>query len=137
MPAWTKDFLGKGWKFPVSVNRTTGRVEMSAYDEDIREAIEIILRTRKGERVMLPAFGSNLHQYVFGVMDYTMITSVKDEVTEALTLWEPRITNVEVEVETPDNGDGGFIVHIAYVVRNTNNPYSLVFPFYLTEGNES
>jgi len=134
MPSWTKDFLGKGWHFPVAVDRATGKVEISAYDEDIREAIQIILMTKRGERVMRPEFGSRLHEYVYEVLNYTTINSIKNEVIDTLTYWEPRIKDVDVQIEPVTNDNGGFCVHIAYTVRSTNNPYSLVFPFYLTEG---
>lgn len=57
---FAKDFLGTGWKFPVEVDEITGRIKMSSYEEDIQEAIGIILKTRKGERMMRPDFGCEL-----------------------------------------------------------------------------
>lgn len=131
-----KGFLGRGWKYPVEADKVTGKIKMSEYEEDIAEAIRIILFTRKGERVMRPEFGSNLHEFVFAVMDYTTINRIINEVKDCLTLWEPRITDVEVEVHRQDLETGGFIINISYVVRNTNNPYSLVFPYFMTEGIE-
>ena len=37
-----KEFLGVGWKFPVNVD-AKGDIQMSEYEEDIKEAIWIIL----------------------------------------------------------------------------------------------
>ena len=47
-----KEFLGRGLKFPLQVDPRTGKLAMADQEEDIREAIGIILRTGRGERVM-------------------------------------------------------------------------------------
>ena len=51
---------------------------------------------------------------------------------EALILWEPRITDVEVHTYVAESGK--LNIEIGYVVRSTNNPYNLVYPFYINEG---
>ena len=130
---WAKGFLGVGWKFPVSVDGTTGRVRISQYEEDIQEAIRIILMTRKGERVMRPDFGCGLQDYLFAGMDYNTATQMRLEIQRALTEWEPRITDVEVGVEM-DNGT--LLIHVSYIVRATNNPFNVVYPYFLSEGAE-
>jgi phage baseplate assembly protein W len=131
---WAKDFLGVGWKFPVRVDETTGRVRTSAYEEDIQEAIRIIIMTRKGERVMRPEFGCGLQDYIFAGMDYDTATQMRLEVQRALTDWEPRITEVEVQVELEH---GRLMIHVAYVVRATNNPFNIVYPYFMSEGTEA
>jgi phage baseplate assembly protein W len=128
-----KSFLGVGWKFPIKVDETTGRIRTSQYEEDIQEAIRIIIMTGKGERMMRPDFGCGLQRYLFAGMDYDTITQMRLEVQEALMHWEPRITDVEVNVE--ENG-GRLMIHVAYVVRATNNPFNLVYPYFLSEGTE-
>ena len=50
-------FLGKGFAFPVSVDPACGRFRTAEYEEDIQQAIYMILMTRRGERVMRPDFG--------------------------------------------------------------------------------
>ena len=62
------------------------------------------------------------------------ITSlIEDAVEEALILWEPRITDINVTAQVAD-ADGKLNISINYVVRTTNNPYNLVYPFYINEG---
>ena len=130
---FAKSFLGTGCKFPIQVDEATGRVMTSRYEEDIQEAIRIIVMTGKGERVMRPDFGCGLREYLFQGLDYETVTQMRAEIEEALTGWEPRITDVEVDV-IPD--DGKMLIRVSYVVRSTNNPFNLVFPYYLTEGTE-
>jgi phage baseplate assembly protein W len=127
-----KDFLGKGWKFPVQVD-SSGRIALSQFEEDIREAIRIILLTGKGDRVMRPEFGAGLRDYVFETMSATNIGAIQAAIQDALIEWEPRIELLSVNVE-PDLGDvGKLLVDIDYLVRATNNQFNLVFPFYISQ----
>lgn len=127
-------FLGRGFKFPIQVDEITGKMKTSSYEEDIKEAIYLILMTKKGERIMNPEFGCGVHDYAFGTMDYTSLSMMERAVREALALWEPRIIDVEVNLTVDDEKEGCVIISIDYTVRSTNNPYNLVFPFYMNEG---
>ena len=131
-----RDFLGRGWSFPMGVDPATGRVVSASSEEDIRQAIRLILGTGKGERMMRPEFGCSLRSFVFDHMDYTTQTQLEREAQEALIRWEPRITDVQVRVERDPGDDGCVLLHISYVVRATNNPYNLVYPYYINEGLE-
>ena len=128
-------FLGKGFAFPVAVDPSSGRFRTAEHEEDIRQAIYIILMTRRGERVMRPEFGCGIHDFAFETMDYGTISQMEDSVREALIRWEPRIRDVNVEI-APEEEAGRLRISLSYVVRATNNPYNLVYPFYLNEGIE-
>jgi len=134
MAADAKSFLGRGWKFPITVNKKTGRIEMSEYEDDIKEAISIILQTRRGERVMLPEFGCDIHNFLFGLTDYTTLVQMESVVSDALVRWEPRITGIEVSAVPDRVEDGRVNIAVKYTVRSTNNAFNLVYPFYLSEG---
>lgn len=127
-------FLGRGWKFPVSVDATTGKFLLSEGEEDIAEAIRIILMTSRGERVMRPDFGCGLKDYVFAAMDETSLRLMESDIREAITVWEPRVTQVEVDVAIDPEDVGRLSIHVSYVVRSTNNLFNQVYPFYLEEG---
>ena len=133
-PSDSKSFLGTGFRFPVQVDPLTGRVCTSSEEEDIREAIRIILGTQPGERPMLPSFGCNINNYVFGTTDYTSLMLMKREVESSLIMWEPRIKDIEVQIVRSPEDDGALLIEIGYVVRSTNNPFNLVYPFYISEG---
>lgn len=133
----TKDFLGKGWHFPVHVDVQTGKIKTASYEEDISQAIKIILMTTPGERMFRPKFGCDIKKYVFGLVDTNNLTLIQSEVKRALIQWEPRIKDIEVTINNQDGAKNYFDIHVAYVVRVTNNLYNKVFPFYLDEGVES
>lgn len=128
------DFWGKGLKFPVSVNNVTGRFEMSSDEEDIKESIYIILMTQKGERLLMPNFGSKINNYVFEVMNETNLTLMANNIKSAIQTYEKRIGNVNVNVEMDKLNKGKLIFDISYIVNKTNEVGNMVFPFYLQEG---
>ncbi|MEK7729840.1 MAG: GPW/gp25 family protein [candidate division KSB1 bacterium] len=130
-----REFLGVGWKFPVGVDRL-GNIALSRHEEDIKEAMCIILGTAKGERMMRPTFGCGIHDLVFAPINTATIAQVEQDVREALILWEPRIDMLLVEVsrDPKEIALGRLLISIDYRVRATNTQFNLVYPFYLTEG---
>ena len=133
-PTEDKAFLGVGWSYPVMTD-SSGEVALSAYEEDIREAIWIILGTSPGERIMRPDFGAGLRALTFEPINATTVALSKHRVEEALILWEPRIDKITVEV-APEPTMGRLLIDIHYRVRATNSFYNLVYPFYLLEGRQ-
>jgi len=125
------EFLGVGWAFPATTV-PPGDVAMAEYDEDVRQAVKIILGTAPGERAMRPDFGAGLPALVFEPMSATTLELARHRVEEALVLWEPRIDSIEVGV-TADGTVGRLNIEVHYRVRATNTFYNLVYPFYLTE----
>ncbi len=126
-----KEFLGKGWKFPVRINHK-GEFEISKYEEDIKESILIILKTAKGERFLHPDFGCGIYDYVFSPINSTNLSLIQTEVENALKLFEPRI-EVEKVSASPKN-ENLILIEIDYFVRSTNSRRNMVYPFYLKEG---
>lgn len=128
-----KEFLGRGWSFPVAIDMG-GQIRMSEYEEDIKEAIRIILGTAKGERVMRPDFGCGIHDLVFAPINNTTVMLVEKDVQDTLTQWESRIELLKVEATAERAGEGKLLISIDYRVRSTNHRFNLVYPFYLKEG---
>ncbi len=95
----TSDFLGKGWKFPISVQ--DGKIATSEGEDNIKESVMIVLSTAKGERVMRPDFGCEINELTFAVNDTSTATLVAFHVEEALEKWEPRIEVLDVSA-SPD-----------------------------------
>ena len=125
-----QDFLGKGWRFPITLD-DQGGIGEAQYEDSIRQAIWMILGTAPGERMMRPDFGCGIHDLVFAVNNAATAGQVAQAVRAALIRWEPRI-DVENVTASPDPIQPNcLLIQIAYRVRSTNNPFNLVFPFYL------
>jgi phage baseplate assembly protein W len=130
-----KDFLGSGWKFPPRLD-ARGRIELVHQEQDIDEAIRIILMTRKGERPMRPEFGSDLHEIVFAPNDASTAGLARRYVFEALARWEPRIEVQEVTAEFDADNPSRLMIEISYSIPATNSDRNLVFPFYVIPGED-
>jgi Bacteriophage baseplate protein W len=128
-----KSFLGCGWYFPPNID-ADGSIADAVYEEDIDQAIWIILGTNPGERVMRPDFGAGLNKFIFEPINSTTMEKLKSRVEESLIAWEPRIDVKEVTVE-PDRAERNrLLIDVRYRVRATNSVRNLVYPFYLQEG---
>ena len=127
------EFHGTGWKFPIKINNRGG-LSYSNGEEDIEEAIWIILGTSKGERLMMPDFGCGIHDLVFAPLNPTTIGDVEYHVKEALIKWEPRIDFLNVRVDQEREEPNKLLIRIDYRVRANNAYYNIVYPFYFTEG---
>jgi uncharacterized protein len=125
-------FLGVGWAFPVCPQG--GDTATAAHEEDIRQAIRIILGTNPGERVMRPDFGAGLNAFVFEPLSATTLEALRTRVNEALVDWEPRIEVEEVAVTADAREEGRVLIEVAYRVRASQSRHNLVYPFYLEEG---
>lgn len=130
-----KDFQGTGWKFPLRIDGL-GNIAFSHGEEDVREAIWVILSTARGERVMRPDFGCGIHDLVFAPINTGTLAIVEANVREALTLFEPRIDVLTVNASAKEAEHGRLLISIDYRIRTTNSEFNLVFPFYLKEGRE-
>ncbi len=126
-------FLGVGWAFPPGVE-ADGTIAEAAYEEDIRQAIRIIMFTNPGERVMRPDFGAGLKALVFEPVNTSTLAAARKRVEDALTLWEPRIDVLDVAVTTDPPERNLLRIEVSYRVRATNTVENLVYPFYLEEG---
>jgi len=129
-----KSFLGRGWKFPVQIDPTTGLIAMSEMEQDIKESIFIILKTALGERLMRPEFGCGIHDLVFSSMSTMTLGLFESRVREAINRWESRVEILRLDVFTKEPDRGKLEINLSCQVRDTNTEFNLVFPFYLTEG---
>ena len=125
-------FLGTGWAFPVRLD-DSGDVALVSHDEDIHQAVVLILETSLGERAMRPSFGAGLGALAFEPLNTRTAALARHRVETALVSWEPRIDSITVKVNAVPQ-EGRLDIDIRYRVRNINTFYNLVYPFYLQEG---
>lgn len=127
------DFLGTGWAFPPKPDGRGG-IALVSGDEDIKQAIWIILSTPIGQRVMRPTFGSRLHELVFAPANAETFGLAEMYVQDALTFWEPRIEVLDVTARTDPEQRHVLLIEIRYRVKATHDERSLVYPFYRIPG---
>ena len=126
----SSEILGSGLSFPLHVD-ARGGLALTRGEEDIEQAIELILATAPGEREMRPEFGCAVHDLVFDTVDAAMIGKLETAIRAALDRWEPRIDVEDLEFDLGGVAEGRLLITIAYRVRATNNARNLVYPFYV------
>ena len=125
-----KDFLGRGLRFPVSIN-LNGGVSSSQLEENVRQSLFVILGTAQGERVTRPNFGCRIHDLMFAPNN--PMTSARAEVfcAEAIYKFEPRIEKVTCAANAHPDEPNRLDIRIEYVIAGKNDKRNLVYPFYL------
>ncbi|MEO0974667.1 MAG: GPW/gp25 family protein, partial [Pseudomonadota bacterium] len=133
MAGLRREFLGRGWKFPIRPNGRGG-LSYSAEDQSISEAIWIILSTPVGTRVMRPEFGCGIHDLTFASSDPNTVARVNQSVQQALVRYEPRIDVLGVRAVNNPETPNTLMINVDYRVRANNAVRNLVYPFYIGEG---
>ena len=126
----TREFVGRGWAFPLRAD-ASGDIALVSHDREIEESIRLILGTAYGERPMRPEFGCAIHDYIYAGADAATAAQIGFEVRASLKRWEPRIDVRDVKVTIDDTDRSLLYIDIRYTIQSTNDPRNLVFPFYV------
>jgi len=129
-------FLGTGWGFPPSFDTVVNTVIMTSDEADIQLSLQILLATRKGERVMVPDYGCNLDEMLFEPMTTTFKTYIREMIKTAILYYEPRIDLSSIQVDDSRETEGVILIILNYTVRTTNSRFNFVYPYYKNEGTE-
>lgn len=100
------------------------------YDLDaIKQSVKNIVLTNKGEKLFKPEVGGNITSYLFENVDVFTAVSIRTDIERALSLHEPRISDITVQVT--DNMDKNeYYITIGFKI--INNPQPLQVEFELT-----
>ena len=130
-----REFLGRGLRFPVSVN-LNGGVSSSQLEENVRQSIFIILGTAPGERLNRPTFGCQIHDLMFAPNNDLTAARAEIYCEEAIYKFEPRIERVACRAQPNADEPNRLDIRIEYVISGKNVERNLVFPFYLKADEE-
>ncbi len=130
-----RDFLGKGLRFPVSIN-LNGGVSSSQLEENVRQSIFIILGTAPGERINRPQWGCQIHDLMFAPNNELTAATAEVYCEEAIYKFEPRVEKVACRAAPNSDEPNRLDIRIEYVIAGKNDKRNLVFPFYLRSEEE-
>jgi len=107
-----------GWPL-LPVPDTAGRLRWPSLEESVRQSIEVLLRTRPGERLMRPELGAGLAELLHEPNTLTTRRRIRDRIAEALEQWERRIAVDRIEVWEVPERPTEVRVEIAWRLRRT------------------
>jgi phage baseplate assembly protein W len=103
-----------------------GRLNYPAtLEESVRQAIQVILRTRPGEQLRHAEFGAGLEAFLHEPNTLATRRRIRDRVEESLRRWETRIVLDLVEVREVEGAPTAVRVEIAYRLRRTGAPQQM------------
>ena len=72
----------------------------------IRRSVRNLVQTIPGERFFNPLLGSSVYESLFDLYDFGVSTLIEEEILATLENFEPRVDNVNVQVEPrPDQNN--------------------------------
>jgi len=116
------DFLGQDTVLPIS-----GKFKTVTGINTVVQDIQILLGTVPGERVHRPLYGCRLYTRVWDNIDDVANSGVID-IRDAIIEFEPRVDLTEVGAKI-DRTSGRVSFQVSFVIKDTNTPLNLVFPF--------
>tara|TARA_R110000824_G_scaffold74657_1_gene189673 strand:- start:2201 stop:2686 length:486 start_codon:yes stop_codon:yes gene_type:complete len=95
-------------------------------DYDIRAietSIRNIFNTKPGEKILNPAFGLDLNQYLFEPISEDTAREIGNTILEQLPLYEPRVILNSIDIVAKENNNE-YIVTMSITVPELNNLYT-------------
>ena len=81
----------------------------------VAQSIKGLLLTRRGERPFQPEIGSGLQNLLFEPLDFASAGTIKQEIRETLSRYEPRAYVEQLRCE-PDYDNNGYNVELQYTI---------------------
>jgi phage baseplate assembly protein W len=124
------EVFGRGIGFPPRVG-PDGRVAWSEGEDNVREGIEIVLKTEPGERLQLPDFGGGLASQLFEPNTTATRQQLADRIARALAAWEPRVAVESIQVDPDPTDPSAATATVAYRLVATQAPDRLRLSLFL------
>ncbi len=132
----SSEIIGSGLAFPLGVD-ARGGIALARGEDDIDQALHLILSTAPGERPMRPEFGCAVHDHVFEVLDASAFGAIENAVRQAIERWEPRVTVSTIEFDLERRDEGCLDIILTYEIPEVPGVRNLVHPFYVIPEEES
>jgi phage baseplate assembly protein W len=84
----------------------------------IKSDLMHLILTRKGERLYLPDFGTNLLKYIFEQNESKTQSEIKDEISQTVKKYLPNLQINNVLVEQSEQNEYGATVRIDYTITD-------------------
>jgi len=105
--------------FPFKDSRKGHFIDLTSTDADaIKADLMHLVLTRKGERLYLPDFGTNLLKYIFQPNDGITHSEIKQEITTTVKKYLPNLQIDGVTVEQSDQNEHLATVTIEYTITD-------------------
>lgn len=95
----------------------------------LKSSVKMLLITTKGERIMQPSYGTTLRRIIFEPNENSMSSVIQQEITDALSRFEPRVRLESFNVKKADKGGRTVIVNALFMSKISQSTFSMSLPF--------
>lgn len=118
---------------PVGASKNKQDLKIDYDEKAIYNSISNIFNTKKGQKILNPAFGLDLEQYLFESVSKENGQTIGTTIYEELALYEPRIVVDDVGVVArPDNNE--YKITISITIPTLNNKKGTASGLLTTQG---
>jgi len=103
----------------------TGDVNAVENMTSVKQAIMTIINTPKNTRLFVPDFGMDINRYVFEPLDGKAAADLREEVTNSINRYEPRVTVTNVTLSELTETTG-YAIEITYRFKEFNATDSII-----------
>ena len=95
-----------------------------SYEDSVKSKMLHVIFTPKGSRLRMPAFGTNLVQYIFEPNDGDTLSNIKSEITIQVGKYVPGVRFDDISVVRDDKDERGTVVILYYTIQKGENEVS-------------
>ena len=110
-----------GITLPITNGNTGMFSQSTTLLQQVRSNFLNLVRTRKGERLMQPDFGCDIHRVVFENITEEIIQEVRLVLSDATELWMPFLEISNIDVKTTTSNPNKIDIKVSYRFRNNPN----------------
>jgi phage baseplate assembly protein W len=111
-----------GITLPITNGNTGMFAQSTTIFQQVKSNFKNLILTKKGERLMQPEFGTDLHRILFENITENTLEDARLTVVEAVERWMPFLELQQFEVKNPVNGNPHRIdLSVTYRFRNNPN----------------
>jgi phage baseplate assembly protein W len=91
----------------------------------VKSSLRQLLLTRRGERVMLPNFGTNLKNYLMEPLDQALLSQIRREISESIYKYAPNVNLNLIQVfpleQASFNGGNVLLIKLYCSIKEDEN----------------
>ena len=106
-------------KYPFSDSAKGYFLSLNEIDADaIKSDLMHLLLTRKGQRLYMPNFGTDILKYIFEPNDRLTLGAIKDEISITVKKYLPNLIINDISVTQSEDNDYTAIIRVDYTITS-------------------
>lgn len=119
--------LGTGWNFPPQFLNNGKDVSLVSDEEDVHQALEILISTALKERLNYSDYGCDMKHFMFEEVNRGLVLEIQQMILNSIYDYEPRVQVNNIEVTQSEENAQGLLISIDYQIISTRSEENLEY----------